>query len=71
MYYILFDLDNEYEYGSATIPEVLKVFTNTSDIVRYLLNLGYDNRDIGEYGNVIEFINRNSDELGLWLIAVD
>jgi len=67
-YYVLFDTENEYNYGSTTIPDIKLITTDPGDILRYLLNLGYSAKEISEYGDVISFINSNERELGLWVV---
>lgn len=67
-YYVLFDTESEYDYGSTTIPDIKLITTDPGDILMYLLNMGYSAEEILEYGDAISFVNSNERELGLWVV---
>ena len=67
-YFVLFDTESVYDYGSTTIPDIKLITTDPGDILRYLLNRGYSATEISEYGDAISFINNNEREIGLWVV---
>ena len=66
-YYVLFDADS-YIYDEISIPNILLITPNLDDVLQYLLDAGYDEDEIADYGDVVSFVNENSEELEMWLV---